>query len=160
MAATISPKISSAYSQILADFPEITFLAGNDFHWSASENAIYHPKIFDHDSLCQLLHEIGHAKLDHSNYQTDAELIDMERQAWDYAVDHLTERYGLKLSVNDDIVQDSLDTYRDWLSARSTCPKCQAIGLGIDTKNYKCLNCHQQWRVNEARICGLKRYKK
>ena len=106
----------------------------------------------------QLLHEIAHAKLGHKNYQYDVQLIEMERSAWEYAVDTLAPKYGLALSMDDDNVQDSLDSYRDWLHKRSLCPQCGAVGLQGTSSSYKCINCHSEWRVNQAKSCQLKRY--
>jgi hypothetical protein cdiviTM7_01560 len=106
----------------------------------------------------QLLHEIAHAKLGHRNYQYDIQLIEMERAAWEYAVDTLAPKYDLTLSMDDDNIQDSLDSYRDWLHKRSLCPHCSAVGLQTTSSSYKCINCHSEWRVNQAKSCQLKRY--
>ena len=62
------------------------------------------------------------------------------------------------LSMDDDNIQDSLDSYRDWLHKRSLCPQCGAVGLQATSSSYKCINCHSEWRVNQAKSCQLKRY--
>jgi DnaJ-class molecular chaperone len=51
-----------------------------------------------------------------------------------------------------------MNSYRDWLHARSTCPVCQATGMETKKSIYTCPACRHQWRVNEARICSLRRY--
>lgn len=81
----------------------------------------------------------------------------MERDAWQYAKDTLGQTYDQ--AILDDTVEDALDSYRDWLHARSTCPACQATGIQTKKEEYKCLACRTKWRVNEARICALRRYK-
>ncbi len=159
MAATTTPKISSVFSRLQKDFSDIAFVAGVDFQWSPDTSTITHPPITTREELSQLLHEVSHALLGHLSYPSDIALIDMERQAWQHAIEQLAPRYGLRLGVEDDIVQNTLDSYRLWLSARSTCPECSSIGQGLNKSNYRCLACGQSWRVNEARTCRLKRYK-
>ena len=106
-----------------------------------------------------LHYEIGHSQLEHSSYSRDISLLKMEQDAWQYAVDQLASAYAISLSMDDEIVNDSLDSYRHWLNARSTCPHCQAIGLETDSGQYSCLVCKKTWTVNEARTCRLRRYK-
>lgn len=159
MAATSTPKISSVFSQVKADNPELVFELGDDFQWSPTTRTITHPPIDSLGDLYQLLHETGHAQLGHSGYTRDIELLDMERQAWHQAINHLAPKYQLDLTDDDDAVQDSLDSYRQWLYDRSTCPNCSAVGHETSSANYSCLVCQQSWRVNEARTCQLRRYK-
>ncbi|OYX42012.1 hypothetical protein B7Y94_04325 [Candidatus Saccharibacteria bacterium 32-49-12] len=153
------PSISSVYSQLTKDFPRLLFKAGDTFQWSPTAKTITHPAINTVEDIYQLLHEISHAELNHNTYKRDIELITMEREAWQYASQHLAPRYNLNLPVDDDIVQDNLDSYRQWLHDRSTCPTCLAVGHEVDPGEYSCLNCHQLWKVNEARTCRLKRTK-
>lgn len=159
MAVISMQKITSIVSQITTDNQGIQFRSG-EFKWSPTKKTIYHPEIENLHDLFQLLHELSHAKLGHKEYKSDATLIDMERDAWQYAVDTLAPKYQLQLTMDDDIVQDSLDSYRDWLNSRSTCPHCGAVGLQSGKQSYRCLVCHGSWRVNDARSCQLKRYKK
>lgn len=145
-------------ADIKHDFPDINFEQGDDFSWSPSRQTITHPELHSAQDFCQLLHEIGHAKLKHKKYSRDIALIDMERSAWEYAV-KLAPQYNINLAMTDDIVQDALDTYREWLHVRSVCPECGAVGLQSSTDRYSCIHCQSQWRVNEARTCQLRRYK-
>ncbi len=157
MAATSTPLVSLLAAKIIGDHQDIHFVLGEDFAWSFATGTITHPEIKTLDELQQLLHEIGHARLKHSSYGQDVELIDMEREAWRYACEVLAPDYGIDLSVDNDIVQESLDSYRQWLYARSSCPECQAVGIEIRPRHYRCLHCQHQWLVNEARLCRLKR---
>lgn len=145
-----STSLIKALSQ---DFPGISFTRSDTFLWSPEEQTVYYKNTSDIDSL---LHEVAHAALGHSNYTFDVELLKMERAAWSYASDTLAPKYGL--SFDKDIPEAMLDTYRDWLHSRSLCPNCEATGLQIDKKHYKCLACTSSWRVNEAKSCGLRRY--
>lgn len=154
MDAIIMPSISSLVTKLQADHPQITFTPGNNFQWSPYEATVYYPS--ESTDSATLLHEVGHALLGHDSYTKDIQLIEIERDAWEYARQNLSSRYNSL--IDETIVQDSLDTYRDWLHARSTCPNCQATGVQTKAQQYKCVACHTQWRVNEARICALRRY--
>lgn len=148
--------IHSALSQQLKkDYPDLSFVESDSFVWSPSEKTVYYnPK--DPHVATFLLHELAHAVLGHNDYNHDIELITIERAAWDYAKTELGPRYSLQIDAA--FADDTLTTYRDWLHARSTCPRCGATGLQMKRREYKCLACEQTWRVNEARVCGLKRY--
>ena len=159
MVAISMPNINLVYDQLVRDFSKINFIAGGDFHWSPLDKTITHPEIDSENNFSLLLHEVGHAELDHLRYSRDIELINMERQAWEYAVDKLAPRYRIALAMDEDVVQDAMDSYRNWLHARSSCPDCQAIGIEMSTLHYSCLVCQSEWRVNEARVCQLRRFK-
>lgn len=149
------PSTTSLATSLQHDFPSFTFQASDEFRWSPQENIIFYNQTSD-DSA-SLLHELGHAVLKHHNYSKDIGLIEMERDAWQYATSTLAPRYDI--TITDEVIQDALDTYRDWLHARSTCPNCKATGVQTKESQYKCVLCAAQWRVNDARICALRRYK-
>ena len=146
---------TSLHSLITAAFPAIHFATGDEFRWSPTEQTIFYDPEDPH-GMERLLHEIAHAELKHDRYDRDIELIALERDAWQHAKTVLAPRFELTISA--DVIEDDLDTYRDWLHARSTCPNCQATGIQTDTKQYICISCQTVWRVNEAISCGLKRY--
>ena len=152
MDVTIMPSTASLILRLKADYPQFTFKPAGRFLWSPSEQTIYYTD--EADSYGFLLHELSHGLLGHADYGYDVELIAMERAAWDRAIG-LAKNYDL--AIDNELVQSTLDTYRDWLHARSTCPNCQATGLQTKKLNYTCPACRHNWRVNEARICGLKR---
>jgi Zn-dependent peptidase ImmA (M78 family) len=146
--------ISSLVSKLAADFPSLRLAAGGEFRWSPDEQVIFYDAASSDAS--SLLHELAHAILGHAAYDRDIELLELERAAWQHATRLLAPKYGV--SITDTQVEDALDTYRDWLHARSTCPACQATGLQVKKNEYKCIACQAKWRVNDARICGLRRY--
>ena len=154
MDATTMPSITSLLTKLQADYPTITFSKAADFRWSPPEKTVYYTNDPHADAL--LLHELSHSLLNHSLYIKDIDLIKMERDAWEKAR-HLAPQYEVVLS--DDIIQPHLDSYRDWLHARSTCPTCGATGVQTKQATYHCVACGATWRVNEARMCGLKRYR-
>lgn len=149
------PLITLLVDRLQEDYPNIHFAEGDDFHWSPSSKTV----TYIQDSRGKeafLLHELSHALLGHEGYKKDISLIEMERDAWQYAKDILSQQYVQVIS--DDNIEDALDSYRDWLHARSTCPNCQATGVQTKKDEYRCLACRTKWRVNEARICALRRY--
>mgnify|MGYP000847227813 FL=1 len=143
--------------QLGRDFPAFRYQEAPTFSWSPTTHTITYQAEAD---AGHLLHELAHAILEHHTYQRDITLIDMERQAWEYAAATLAPRYGISLTMDDDIVQDALDSYRHWLHARSTCPDCSAVGIEIRKQHYRCLHCNSEWRVNDARNCQLRRRRK
>ena len=147
-------------STIKNDFPELVFTKGQCFSWSPNTATVSYTDLQSITDIAQLLHEIAHAKLNHTSYQHDISLIDLERAAWEYASKELAPRYDITIDMNDNIIQESLDTYRHWLHARSICPECGAVGIQHKPSCYRCFNCYTVWRVNEAKNCQLKRYKK
>ncbi len=149
------PPIRQLISQLRNDFPDITFVPGGLFRWSKATGQITYNEQ-DADSAFFLLHELAHAQLTHANFRFDIELITQEREAWDYVRSHLAPRYNL--SVNEQLIEEALDTYRNWLHERSTCPQCNDTGLQTKTSTYVCLNCRCSWRPNDARQHALRRY--
>lgn len=149
------PSMKSLISQLSADYPQFQFKTADEFRWSADHQTIFANLHASHNREF-LLHELSHALLGHKVYEKDIDLIKYERDAWEYAMSRLSQMYDI--AISEDIAQNNLDTYRDWLHARSTCPSCQATGLQIGRKEYSCVACGATWSVNEARLCGLKRH--
>ena len=143
-------------SDVFAHLPHpITFEEGHSFSWHYSTHTLTYDARDAHADQF-LLHEIGHAILDHRDYSYDIHLIEMERTAWDKARE-IAPTHGIV--IDSDLIEDSLDSYRDWLHARSLCPRCGSTGVQDGRRNYICLACHREWRANEARTCQLRRYR-
>ena len=151
---TTMPSIHSLSKKLAVDYPQFIFQEEKDFRWSFEDNTISFSEVGS-DASAQLLHELSHALLHHKTYERDIELIGLERDAWEYAKETLSNLYSTP--ITNDIVQTSLDSYRDWLHARSTCPTCTATGLEITKNTYRCPACGGEWKENEARICRLRR---
>ena len=151
--ATSTVTTSSLASQLARDYPQLYFAVGPDCAWQPEHRRVtYRPDA----PPAELLHELGHALLDHTSYERDVELLGIERAAWDYATAHLAARYGVVIS--EEAVELALDSYREWLHQRSRCPSCGLNGVQTAARAYHCLGCQTDWRVNEARSCGLRRY--
>ena len=154
MDATTMRSMSSLIHKLKTEYPSITFFESDQFAWSpATRTVSYSPELPYASAL--LLHELSHGLLEHTEYKRDVELLAMEAAAWEKAKE-LANHYSVRLSEN--VIQSHLDTYREWMHARSTCPECTATGYQTSAAHYVCPACTHQWRVNEARICGLKRY--
>jgi hypothetical protein len=149
------PPLVSIFKQIQLNYPQFKYRNGDSFYWSAKLNTIFYTKINNSDDLCVFLHELSHAILNHDNYIQDIELISLERSAWQKARD-LAKKY--RITIDENLIQDHLDSYRHWLYSRSRCPKCTSSSIQSKiTGNYYCSLCEINWRANEAKLCGLRR---
>lgn len=161
MDATTTHSMPLLIQKLKATHPELTFTEDDQFSWSPHNRTIFYNEALPHAEAL-LLHELSHALLDHRSYRRDVELVAMETAAWEKAADYAKENAahlaGITLDLSDTVIQDHLDTYREWLHARSTCPSCSANGYQIDVLKYECPACSHKWRVNEARLCALRRY--
>ena len=140
--------------RLKADFTQFSFVEADRFRWSAETQTIH---IDPHSDTTEpfLLHELGHALLNHQSYAQDIDLLKLERDAWHLAVTKLSDIYGI--SIDNELIQDNLDTYREWLHERSLCPGCHATGLQTSFGAYSCLACGCRWKSNDARHCALRR---
>lgn len=139
--------------KLRAAYPQISFVAGESFFWCPETAEVFYDdsKADLPSSKWSLLHETSHGLLGHTTYRTDLELLQLEVAAWTHA-GGLAQQLGIE--VDDDYVQDCLDTYRDWLYRRSLCPGCGSLCLQNDASNfYKCFNCHTTWHVSPSRFC-------
>lgn len=138
--------------QLSEDFPAFLFKKNNLAYWSGKEQAVYYA-----DSPSDLLHELGHAILDHNQYEQDVEILQIEREAWDKAQE-IAPNYNVV--ITEDMVELAMETYREWVHCRSLCPNCKQTGLqSRSTGIYRCINCKTSWQANDARTCQLKRRK-
>jgi hypothetical protein len=139
-------------AKLQASFPALSFTPGRQFCWSPETGEIfYKASAKSKQAAWSLLHETGHALLEHASYKADFELLRLEIAAWERAR-QLAQSLDIKIS--EDHIQDCLDTYRDWLYKRSICPACSTKCLQQgDFVHYRCFNCHTTWRVTASRFC-------
>lgn len=138
--------------QVKTDHPGLIFKKAPEFYWSPREKTVYYtePLTYDEKWSWTLLHEISHGLLEHSTFTSDFELLQLELAAWVKAK-ALAAVYSIE--INNDHIEDCLDTYRDWLHKRSLCPRCGVKSLQRASGLYSCLNCNQEWRVSSNRLC-------
>lgn len=155
MDATTMRLTKSIVNKLSKDHPQFVFAEAKEFWWSADQQTVFYNPASEHIKEFTL-HELSHALLDHKGYKADIDLVKLERDAWEYAKNILAPKYDFV--IDDDVIQDNLDTYRDWIHSRSKCPDCSSTGLQSGSNGYRCLACGNTWRVNEARLCALRRY--
>jgi hypothetical protein len=142
-------------SNLQTDYPSLRFECGSQFYWSSKHKHVVYTELMDEPTgVFSLLHEVGHALLGHSRYSRDYELLKLEIAAWERAKG-LGQQYGI--TIDEEYVQDCLDTYRDWIHSRSRCPQCSAVGLQTESTIYECINCQAKWSVSRSRLCRLHR---
>lgn len=137
--------------QLQTTFPDLKFTAGNKFYWSPETSEIvYSKRASGKRARWSLLHETGHALLVHTSFKADYELIKLEVEAWQQAK---SIAKLLDIAIDEDHIQDCLDTYRDWIYRRSICPNCNTKCLQQgDFVHYRCFNCHTVWSVSANRF--------
>jgi hypothetical protein len=137
-------------SRLRLDYPEFKFRSSKQTHWSPHYKTIFFNSAEATERLKSgVLHELAHGILGHDNYSSDFELLKLESEAWALAA-KLGVNY--QISISEDYIQQCLDTYRDWLHRRSTCPVCGTHVMQKDSKNYQCYNCQTGWQVSGARF--------
>lgn len=123
-------KIKSAY-------PEFVFKPGKRFLFRP-KNTIFYDEDAEYFELL-LLHELGHALLGHYDFATGLSRLKMECAAWDKARS-LAEQFDV--DVYEDVIQDKIETYREWLHDRLICPDCGLIRLETKDQNFICPRCN------------------
>lgn len=138
--------------RIAQDYPDLKFIESAHFSWHAGKKHVSYRRVGKNTerNMWALLHELGHALLDHADYRYDIELLQMEVAAWEKARE-LAEHY--RLQIDEDYIQDCLDSYRDWLHLRATCPVCYSRSLQASPSHYSCCNCQTAWQVSRSRLC-------
>lgn len=142
--------------EFLKNFPDQIFIPGRYFMWSPNTRTITYDarRLKTNNGRLALLHEIGHARLNHRIYKYDMELLSMEMEAWDVAR-QLAPLYGVH--INEDHVADAISTYDEWLTKRATCPDCYNFSLQSGRDSYSCFACGAKWTVNWRKDRRVKR---
>ena len=138
-------------SDLATRFPHLKFSPSQKLYWSPETGEIfYQQNAKGVKAVWSLLHETGHALLGHQSYQADYELLRLEVAAWERAKQVAQD---FNIEIDEEHIQDCLDTYRDWLYKRSICPNCNTKCLQQgDFVHYRCFNCHTKWRVSSNRF--------
>jgi hypothetical protein len=143
---------------IIDDYATLDFVEDNIYYWSPKNREVHYAgNMSSETDIWKLLHEIGHALLDHKRFKLDIELLHLEIAAWEQAK-IIAQNYGVQIS--EDHIQDCLDTYRDWLYRRSICPNCMNTCTQDRASTYVCFNCNNSWQVSTSRTCRTYRKNK
>lgn len=142
--------------ELRTSYPDLLFVEGRHFSWSPKDRKITYVSHEADDAAFAhgILHELAHSLLDHASFRHDIELVTMERDAWTMARKLLLE-HGIKPDT--DHVDQCLNSYRDWLYARSQCPRCGLVGIQTARHNYDCVHCLISWKVPASRLCAVRR---
>ena len=122
--------------KIQADYPEFRFTEGKKYAFRPPRTIVLGPSEAFSELL--LLHEVSHAILGHKTFKMDVERLKMESEAWEKARE-LADKYTI--GINEDLIQDELDTYRDWLHTRSRCKECGLTCYQTSDGAYHCPRC-------------------
>ena len=124
--------------KLTTKYPKLTIKGGDTFVWSPGEATVYYrADDLTKEGVWALLHESGHALLGHTTYYSDFELVKLEAEAWKKAKEIATEIS--EAEIEEDHIQDCLDSYRNWLHKRSLCPDCNLSSAQTDTNTYTCI---------------------
>ena len=122
--------------RLKVDFPDFKFREGRKYAFLPPRTIVLGPKEPCTDLL--LLHEVSHAILKHRDFKTDVERLKMEVSAWEKARE-LAKTYSV--TIDEDVIQEELDTYRDWLHKKSRCPRCGLTRFETPDGQYHCPKC-------------------
>lgn len=129
----VSEDLHKLIMQLKMDYPKIRFRLGKKFAFRPPRTIF-----FAEGQELELLHELGHARLEHDFYTTDIERLRMERAAWEEAR-RLCDQYTVE--YDQEFVEMALDSYRDWLHRRSQCSKCGLTRYQTRDGKYHCPSC-------------------
>lgn len=141
-------KLEHIKQRLCADYPDILIIESQKSYWNPQTRTIYYNPNHSHP-IWSLLHEVGHMVSGHINYSGDVELLMMEAEAWKTAK-VIAKKYGI--IIDQDHIEDCLDSYREWLYRRSKCPGCGLNGLQSEPTQYTCPNCTTIWKVSKSRF--------
>ena len=127
---------TSAQKICSTKYPEFHFKIGPRFSYKSPRTVTLGP-LEPHYSLL-VLHELGHALCGHQKFSTHVERLKIEREAWDKARELALE---FNIKFNDEFAESQLDTYRDWLHAKSKCKKCGLTRYQTSDGHYHCPHC-------------------
>ena len=133
-------------NEIILNYPQITFTGSSHFVWSPNSKTVFYneEECSNSTGKLALLHEIGHAELGHFDYSSDIGLLNMEMDAWEYAIEKASD---YSIAVNEAHIDRCLETYRIWLYKRSRCPQCEFHGIQTEPNRYRCFMCRHTWKV-------------
>ncbi len=136
--------LNKVLSYLSFKYKNINFVEGDDFIWSSKNKTVTYKKANTPQNTWALIHEAAHAALGHTDYRSDHQLLILELQAWQKAKALAKE---MSVEINQDHIEDCLDTYRNWISQRAACPNCQVVSSQSQDCIYDCFNCRCKWAV-------------
>ena len=117
-------------------FPNLVFKPSHKFLFHPPKTILFNQTDANFPSL--ILHEIGHAELGHYDFKTDIARLRMEVAAWEKARE-LAPKFNI--TIDENLIESELDTYRDWLHQKSKCKKCGLTRYQTNDGRYHCPFC-------------------
>lgn len=134
------PKTEADFvKQLIIDHPNFSYQIGKKFAFRPEKTIILGPPQLNF--ALQTLHELGHALSKHKDYNTHIERLKIESEAWERAKALYSTYQNPPIKWLDEYVEDSLDTYRCWLHAKSLCKKCGLTRYQSPDGVYHCPRC-------------------
>lgn len=125
-------------AKIKTDFPSLNFVSGKKFAFKPPRTVVFSSLDESEDSVLLLLHEIGHYLTGRYDFKTEIERLKIEVLAWEKARE-LCAKYNVE--INEGLIQNELDTYRDWLHQKSRCPSCGLTRFQTSDGKFHCPRC-------------------
>ena len=125
-------------AKVKDDYPLIRFVSGRKFAYRPPRTVVI-PS--DSDESCDsllLLHEMGHAILKHRDFRTEVGRLKMEVMAWEKAKELATV---YEIPIDENLIENELDTYRNWLHQKSRCPNCGLTRFQTPDGVFHCPKC-------------------
>ena len=122
-------------AKIRGDYPSLKIIPGARFAFRPPRTVVYDKT--SSDSLL-LLHEVGHALCGLYDFKTEVGRLKIEVMAWEKAR-KLGAFYGV--SINEELIEAELDSYREWLHQKSRCPSCGLTRFQTPDGVFHCPRC-------------------
>ena len=122
-------------AKIKSDFPSLRFVQGRKFAFRPPKTVVI-PR--DSFAPLLLLHEVGHALSHHQDFKTEVGRLKMEVEAWEKARE-LAAKYDV--FIDEELIEQELDSYRDWLHQKSRCPSCGLTRFQTPDGVFHCPRC-------------------
>jgi len=135
---------------IINYFTDLQFEPANFFLYSSSQEIVYYnpQKLQTNIGRLNLLHEISHSLLGHTDYDYDIELLIMEVKAWDKTRELAPQ---FKVKIDESYIRQCIQSYDQWVSLRATCPSCKNFNFQHSKSEFRCFNCQTRWQVNSRK---------
>lgn len=138
----IPPNCLNLIQQIVSNYPDFVFYTGRKFAYRPNRKKtiiLGPPQPY---FALQTLHELAHALCGHKDVSTGVLRLKVEREAWERARTLFSKYQNLcPDSWNEDFIEVSLDTYRDWLHSLARCPDCGLTRFQGDDGVFHCPYC-------------------
>ena len=141
---------------LIKAFSDLKFVPGGYFMWSPTTQTVTYDRgrLRTNTGRIALLHEVGHARLQHRFYTYDMQLLTMEMEAWDFVREHAQTH---NLDIDELHIASCISSYDNWLSKRATCPDCANFSLQSGRDAFRCFACGSTWNVNWRKDRRVKR---